>query len=135
MTNKLEPAGRSVGQDATAPCVSLFELPSPILSAPQEIDPAQIAEIALQLLGMSANDASSFTRTVNWSSTFVLPIVRGESRYEQVQIHGNEGALLRPISQDAAGHFTLMWVENGIVFALNGTGDDTAAINLASRLQ
>ncbi len=123
------------GQSATGPCISLFELPSPVVSAPQEIDPAQIAQIALQLLGMSAKDASSFTKTVNWSSTFVLPVVRGESRYEQVQVHGNEGALLRPANQDAAGHFTLMWVENGIVFALNGTGDDTTAINLTSRLQ
>jgi len=123
------------GQDAKAPCISLFELPSPIVSAPQEIDPAQIAQIALQLLGMSAKDASSFTQTVNWSSTFVLPVMRGESRYEKVQIHGNEGALLRPANQDAAGHFTLMWVDNGIVLALNGTGDDTTAINLASRLQ
>lgn len=123
------------GQEASAPCVSLFELPSPVVSAPQQIDPAQIAEIALQLLGMSAKDAISFTRTVNWSSTFVLPVVRGESRYEQVQIHGNEGALLRPAHQDASGQFTLMWVDNGIVFALNGTGDDTTAINLASRLQ
>jgi len=27
-----------------------------------------------------------------------------------------------------------MWVDNGIIFSLNGTGDDTTAINLASRL-
>ncbi len=123
------------GQDAAGPCISQFELPSPTVSAPQEIDPGQIAQIALQLLGMSAKDASSFTQTVNWSSTFVLPVIRGESRYEQVQIHGNEGALLRPANQEAAGHFTLMWVDNGIVFALNGTGDDATAINLASQLQ
>jgi len=27
-----------------------------------------------------------------------------------------------------------MWVDNGIIFNLNGTGDDTTAINLASQL-
>ncbi len=120
---------------ADASCVSLFELPSPIVSAPQEIDPAQIAQVALQFLGMSANDAANFTQTVDWTSTLVLPVVRGESKYEQVHVNGNEAALLRPESQKQSGHFSLMWVDNGIVFALSGTGDDTTAIKLASQLQ
>jgi hypothetical protein len=127
--------GETSGQEADASCVSLFEIPSPIVSAPQEIVPAQIAQVALQFLGMSANDAANFTQTVDWTSTLVLPVVRGESKYEQVQVNGNEGALLRAANQNPSGHFSLMWVDNGIVFALNGTGDDTTAINLASQLQ
>jgi predicted anti-sigma-YlaC factor YlaD len=127
--------GDKSDQQADATCVSLFELPSPIVSAPQEIDPAQIAQIALQFLGMSTNDAASFTQTVDWTSTLVLPVIRGESKYEQVHVNGNEGALLRSANQRQSDHFSLMWVDNGIVFALNGTGDDTTAINLASQLE
>jgi hypothetical protein len=127
--------GDKSDQQADATCVSLLELPSPIVSAPQEIDPAQIAQIALQFLGMSANDAANFTQTVDWTSTLVLPVVRGESKYEQVHVNGNEGALLRSANQRQSDHFSLMWVANGIVFALNGTGDDTTAINLASQLE
>ncbi len=126
--------GTSV-QRADATCVSLFELPGPIVSAPQQIDPAQIAQVALQLLGLSANDAANFTQTVDWTLTLVLPVVRGESKYEQVHVHGNEAALLRPANPQRSDRFSLMWVNNGIVFALNGTGDDTTAINLASQLQ
>ena len=126
--------GRNSGGDADATCISLIELPSPVVSVPQEIDPAQIAQVALQFLGMNANDAASFTQTVDWTSTLVLPVVRGKSKYEQVHVNGNEAALLRPVSQRQSGRFTLMWVDNGIVFALNGTGDDTTAINLASQL-
>ena len=84
---------------------------------------------------MNANDAASFTQTVDWTSTLVLPVVRGESKYEQVHVNGNEGALLRSANQRESDHFSLMWVDNGIVFALNGTGDDTTAINLASQLE
>ncbi len=122
-------------QHADSTCVSLVELPSPVVSAPQEIDPAQIAQVALQFLGMSANDAANFTQTVDWTSTLVLPVVRGESKYEQVHVNGNEAALLRPANPKRSDHFSLMWVDNGIVFALNGTGDDTTAINLASQLR
>jgi len=127
--------GDKSGQEADPTCVSLFELPSPIVSAPQEIDPAQIAQIALQFLGMSANDAANFTQTVDWTSTLVLPVIRGESKYEQVHVNGNEAALLRSANQRQSDEFSLMWVDNGIVFALNGTGDDTTAINLASQLE
>jgi hypothetical protein len=84
---------------------------------------------------MNANDAANFTQTVDWTSTLVLPVVRGESKYEQVHVNGNEGALLRSANQRQSDHFSLMWVDNGIVFALNGTGDDTTAINLASHLE
>ena len=131
----IKPAAGTAINAGDATCVSLFELPSPIVSAPQEIDPAQIAQIALQFLGMNANDAASFTQTVDWTSTLVLPVVRGESKYEQVHVNGNEGALLRSANQRQSDHFSLMWVDNGIVFALNGTGDDTTAINLASQLE
>jgi hypothetical protein len=126
--------GEQPGEEADATCISLMELPSPIVSAPQEIDPAQIAQVALQFLGMSANDAASFTQTVDWTSTLVLPIIRGKSKYEQVHVNGNEAALVRPANPAQSGHYWLMWVDNGIVYALNGTGDDTTAVNLASQL-
>ena len=121
-------------QHGDATCVSVIQIPSPIVSAPQQIDPAQIAQVALQFLGMSANDAANFTQTVDWTSTLVLPVVRGQSKYEQVHVNGNEAALLRPTNPQRSDRFSLMWVDNGIVFALNGTGDDTTAIKLASQL-
>ncbi len=128
-------SGPKLKQVPDATCISLTELPSPVVSAPQEIDPAQIAQVALQFLGMNANDAASFTQTVDWTSTLVLPVVRGKSTYEQVHVNGNDAALLRPVNGAESARFSLMWVDNGIIFNLNGTGDDTTAINLASQLQ
>ena len=121
-------------EPADATCISLTELPSPVVSAPREIDPGQMAQIALQFLGMSANDAASFTQTVDWTSTLVLPVFPGQSTYNKVPINGNEGVLLRSKRPAEAGRFMLMWVEDGIVHGLNGTGDDTTAVNLASQL-
>jgi hypothetical protein len=61
-------------------------------------------------------------------------VLRGQSKYEQAHVNGNEAALLRSANQKQSGHFSLMWVDNGVVFALNGTGDDATAIKLASQL-
>ena len=123
-----------LGRPGDATCVFLTELPSPMVSAPQQIDPGQIAQVALQFLGMSPSDAINFTQTVDWTTTLVVPVVRGQSSYEQVNVNGNEGVLLRPKGRESSTQFTLVWVDNGIVYALEGRGDDTTALNLASQL-
>ncbi|HEV2709454.1 MAG TPA: zf-HC2 domain-containing protein [Edaphobacter sp.] len=132
--NEPQAAGEAKPQAADATCVSLMEVPSPSVSAPQGIHPDEIAQVALQFLGMSAKDAAGLTQTVDWTSTLVLPVVRGQSSYEQVRVNGNDGVLLRPQRGQPADRFTLMWVSDGIVYALNGTGDDTTALNLAAQL-
>ncbi len=121
------------GQPEDATCLKLNELPSPTASAPQQIDPAEIARVALQFAGLSANEAASFTQTVDWTTTFVLPILHGQSSYEKVSVGGDEGVLLRP--QSSKTLFNLIWVNNGIVYSLMGTGDDTKALNLASQIE
>jgi hypothetical protein len=123
------------GQPEDATCVKLIELPSPTASAPQQVDPAEIARVVLQFAGLSANEAASFTQTVDWTTTFVLPILHGQSSYEKVIVGGNEGVLLRPKSAQPSTGFDLLWVDNGIVYSLMGTGDDTRALNLASQIE
>ena len=123
---------------ADASCVSLMELPSPVVTAPPQFDSAQmsqIAQIGLQFLGMSASQAASFTQTVDWTTTLVLPVVQGQTSYRNVYIGGNNGVLLRPKQAGSAGRYTMMWVENGIVYGITGSGDDTTALNLAEQLE
>jgi hypothetical protein len=121
----------SAPEDAT--CVKLGELPSPTASAPAEINPAEIAQVALQFAGLSPTEAANFTQTVDWTSTFVLPVMHGQSTYEKVNIGGNDAVLLRPKLSGA--RFNLLWVDNGILYSLMGTGDDTTALNLASQIE
>ena len=122
------------GQQPDPSCVSLIELRSPTLSAPPQIDPAQIAQVALQFLGMNANDAASFTQTVDWTTTMVLPVVQGETNYKRVQIGDNEAVLLRPRYAQPANRYSLLWINQGIVYCVTGAGDDRAAINLGEQL-
>jgi hypothetical protein len=119
--------------DAT--CTTLMELPSPTVSAPKEIDPAEIAQVGLELLGMSANDAANFTATVDWTTTLVVPVVQGQSSYAKVDVNGAEGVLLRSRNPQRATRYTLTWVNDGIVYGLTGTGDDAAALHMAELVE
>ncbi len=129
-----KPADTSA-QPEDATCVKLNELRSPTASAPQQINPAEIAQVALQFAGLSATEAANFTQTVDWTTTLVMPILHGQSSYEKVNVGGNEAVLLRPRVPRDLKQFDLVWVENGIVYSLMGTGDNTTALNLASQLE
>ena len=118
-----------------ASCVKLNELPSPTASVPSDLDPAQLAQVALQFAGLSATEAANFTQTVDWTTTFVLPVLHGEASYEKVDVSGNEAVLLRPKVPGASTRFVLIWVDNGILYNLMGTGDDTTALNLAEKIE
>ncbi len=116
-------------------CVKLSEMPSPTASVPAGLDAAGLAQVALQFAGLSATEAANFTQTVDWTSTFVLPVMGRETSYQQVTANGNDAVLLRPRNPGASSRFTLIWVDNGILYSLMGTGDDTTAQNLASQIE
>jgi hypothetical protein len=126
-----QPSAEPVSEDET--CVKLNELPSPTASAPQDLNPAELAQVALQFAGLSAAEAANYTQTVDWTSTFVLPVLHGQAKYEQVNVNGNQAVLLRP--RLSATRFNLIWVENGILYSLMGTGDNTTALNLAEKIE
>ncbi len=98
---------------------------------------AQLAEMALQLGGMSAGDAQAFCQTVDWTSTLVLGVPRGTS-YQTVDLDGVQGTLIDlPRRRDGrAGppRYALLWVRNGVIYALSGEGSSADAVLLAESL-
>lgn len=117
-----------------ADCVILAQIPSPTVSAPASVDVAQLAQIGLEFTGMSSDQAAAFTSTVDWTSTLVVPIPRNAATYEQIAVDGVTGTLIqRPY--DDASQFTLLWVKDGIIYAIAGLGSNSQqAIQIANSL-
>jgi hypothetical protein len=134
MTTYAQCANGQMHPRASGQCITLMQVPSPIVTAPRGFDPAQLAQVGLQFLGMSASDASSFTQTVDWTSTLVVPVIPGRMSYRRVLIDGREGILLRPADSATIERYTLTWVNNGIVYVIESYGDDSAALALAEEL-
>ncbi len=115
-------------------CVILFESPSPTVDAPPSVDVAQLAQIGLEFTGMTAEQAAAFTSTVDWTSTLVIPIPKNAATYEQVSVDGVNGTLIQRPADDAP-QYVLMWVKDGIVYAIGGLGADAQqAIDMANAL-
>ena len=118
-----------------ANCIMLAEIPSPTVTTPPDMDVEQLAEIALQFSGMTAEQAHAFSQNVDWTSTLVVPIPRNGASYEEVVVDGVTGNLIRRPSDDAP-QYLLMWVKDGTVYAIGGLGNDmSAALAMANSLQ
>ncbi len=115
-------------------CVILAELPSPTVSAPAGVDVAQLAQIGLQFTGMTSDQAAAFVQSVDWASTLVIPIPKNAATYQQVTVDGVTGTLIQRPADDAP-QYLLVWVKDGIVYAISSLGTDSQkAIDMANSL-
>jgi hypothetical protein len=112
-------------------CTTLMQMPSPTIQAPPGLDIQQIGIAYLQVMGMSQQDAENFARNVDWTTTFVIPIPRYNTTTQQVSVDGVTGSLI----QQGAREYLLLWVKDGIVYALTGPGDANTALQIAGSLQ
>jgi hypothetical protein len=115
-------------------CVILAQIPSPSVNAPADLDIDALARIGLEFTGMTPEEAAEFTSTVNWTSTLLVPIPRNASIHEQVNVDGVTGTLIQRPS-DEGPQFALLWVKDGIVYAISGLGNNSQqAIEMANAI-
>jgi hypothetical protein len=105
-----------------------------MIDAPAGLDLAELARIALEFSGMTPEEADRFTRTVDWTSTLVVPIPKDGVNYQQVEIDGVTGVLIQSTPSDTPG-YVLLWVKNGILHSISGANTNTQqAIDMANSL-
>lgn len=115
-------------------CIMLAEMPSPTVSTPPDLDVEQLAELGLQFTGMTAEQAHQYSQTVDWTSTLVIPIPRNGASYEKVAVDGVTGYLIQRPTDDAP-QYALVWVKNGIIYAIGGLGNHAqAALDMADSM-
>jgi hypothetical protein len=115
-------------------CLRLAEGPSPTVNVPPGLDVRRLAEIGLQVAGMTPSQANEFFQTVDWKSTLTLSVPRRLQSYEQVKIAGTPGTLLTLAGRRGPG-YTLIWAKNGIAYSLTGYGDSSKAAGLADSMK
>ncbi len=117
-----------------ADCVILAELPSPSISAPADVNVAQLAQLGLEFTGMSSEQASAFTNSVDWTSSLVIPIPKNAATYQQVTVDGVTSTLIQRPADDAP-QYVLLWVKDGIIYAISSLGSNSQqAIQMANSL-
>jgi len=101
--------------------LSVVQAPSPTVTLPPGLDPAQLGEVLLQVLGMPASDAHRLAQTIDWTCTLIVPAPTNVVRFREVEVDGVTGLFLeesRASSRGPAGMVT--WQKNGILYAVIG---------------
>jgi hypothetical protein len=115
-------------------CIMLAEMPSPTVSTPPDMDVQQLAELGLQFTGMTAEQAHQYSQTVDWTSTLVIPVPRNGASYQKVAVDGVTGYLIQRPTDDAP-QFALVWVKDGIIYAIGGLGNNAQeALDMADAM-
>lgn len=117
-----------------ASCISLVQMPSPTITAPPGLDIEQIGLVALQLIGLTPEEAAEFSARVDWTTTLVLPVPK-DLEYRDVTVDGVPGTLLVDKYRSQSSQFTLLWVKEGMLYGLSGRGSTGEAFQVANSLQ
>lgn len=118
-------------------CLLLVQLPSPTVDTPPDLPVTQLAEIGLQVLGTAPDKAAQIARSIDWTTTLVIPIPSGEVDSRTVTVDGQQASLMIQKTSGSSLNpgYSLVWANNGIVYAIVGTGDPENGIALGNSLK
>jgi hypothetical protein len=74
--------------------LNLIEGTTPTVNLPAGVDLTQLGKAALEVYGMSPQQADALSQHIDWASTLVFPFPTGTSQLQQVDINGATGILL-----------------------------------------
>jgi hypothetical protein len=118
-------------------CLLLVQLPSPTVDTPPDLPVAKLAEIGLQVLGVDPTRAARLATQIDWTTTLVIPVPTGEVNTSTLNVDGVTATLIsQPASTNGMrSSYTLVWVKNGIVYGILGSGDPARGAALANSLK
>jgi hypothetical protein len=123
-------------EDAGLPgsCTVLMQTEQPTIEAPPGIDINQAGQVILQVLGMSPSEAEAFSNRVDWATTLVVPVPQGAD-YRSVKVDGAEGVILEDTYAGGNARFTMLWVKDGMFYALSGDGTRYSPTRIGNSLE
>jgi hypothetical protein len=115
--------------------------PMPEVLMPAGVDLAQLGEIGLRVLGMPPDEARAFATSVDWRTTFLVPVPPMATRFRQTLVGANrgiviEGPLFDPETKVETGNWNLLlWSQGGRVYGIRSTKRHTDVMAMANSLQ
>jgi hypothetical protein len=122
----------------------LMESRGPEVALPDGLDLAELGAFGLQMAGMSAGEARTFSRNIDWRSTLLLPIPAQGGSFREVDVQGRKGVLVtarhrQPPAADGTVRqggwaSVLFWADDDRVYALHGPGHGIDILEMAQSI-
>ena len=118
-------------------CLELRQGPTPSVVSTPEIDLGEIAELGLQVAGMSPDEAAAIRRNLDWTSTLVIPMFEDQGEQEEVDVDGVRGVLMTGLHRPRSNRpdaYLVVWMKFGMTYMLVGFGDPGLGVHMANNL-
>ena len=118
-------------------CMIFTQAPSPVVTTPPDLNPQDLVETGMLVLGVSPEEAAAFSHSTDWTTTLTVPVPRGNVKTREVMVDGVAGSFFEHLSAsdpDEPRGYTLVWVKNGVVYTIVGVNTEARAIDLANSL-
>jgi hypothetical protein len=130
---------------ATEDAIALVQSATPNVLLPEGFDLATLGRLGLRVAGMSAEDALSFSRAIDWRTTLLVPVPVQGGTYREVDVAGERGLLVTftpPAKPGADGatrrarqHSLLLWSASDKAYALSGPGGGGELLEMAQSVR
>jgi hypothetical protein len=118
-------------------CKVLVQLPSPTVVAPPSLNVNELATQMMKLLGLKEEEARTFSESIDWATTLVIPIpIDPNVNVTEVNINGAKGYsfIKGEPGTDSEVSYNLLWIRDGIVYSLMGHGTVDESIAIANSI-
>ncbi len=117
-------------------CILLQQMPSPSVTSDKDFDPRLLVALGMQVAGMDAAEAQALADRYDWATTLVVPVPAGETTTEAIAVDGVSGQLVQTTNADTYAHgYIIIWVKDGVLYALMGNGDSVDGLAIANSLR
>lgn len=117
----------------------LAESRQPVVSIPQSLDLANLADIVLRVLGVGSDEAYRIAQSVDWRTTLIVPLPADASLFRKVDVQGHPGLLVVRARTTARGGLPpesrLIWSSGDRVFGIVGNVPSEELFDMAQSLQ
>jgi hypothetical protein len=114
---------------------TVMQVPSPVVEVPEGIDMQALGEAMLQLIGMSPQEAARLSRSIDWTTTLVVPVPTDIASVREVQVDGTIGLLFDAAGYDPSAAGALLWQKDGIVTMIAGSSSSMRLLAVAESLE
>jgi hypothetical protein len=111
-------------------CLIVTETPTPTVDLPPGLNTAELVRIALEVSGLSPDEAKQFQGAFDFRTSLDLAVPRFMRSFERVDVHGATGMLMTS-GWRRGPRYVLVWASKGMVYSLSGYGDPADAVPLA----
>ena len=89
---------------------SIVQTLSPDVTLPEGVELAELGRAALRVAGMTPDQAAEMSRSIDWSSTLVVPLPTTLNNVQQIDVNGAKGLLM---TRGDAGRGGTVYLQQG----------------------